>query len=136
MLVPTVAPTNSTIFLHELACGSIKRIVQVGINAQSGGDRHLGFDCNVINPGTLFSDPNVARVATLASFPDGARAIDVLDPRRQTYRVYAGQTDPADPSRFTMRYDIDGLPGMLEGRLRPDGLLDFTVLTLRNARSP
>jgi len=36
-------------------------------------------------------------------------------------RVYAAQPDPADASHFTMAYDLDGKPGVIDGWLKPDG---------------
>ena len=36
-------------------------------------------------------------------------------------RFYAGQPDPVDLSHFTIRYEIDGEPGIIEGWLTPKG---------------
>src|SRR5688572_2762470 len=41
--------------------------------------------------------------------------------RPRSLRVFAGQPDPADPSRFSIRYVMDGTSGTLYGRVRPDG---------------
>jgi hypothetical protein len=35
-------------------------------------------------------------------------------------RVFAGQADPADPSHFTIPYDLDDQPGVIDGWLRDD----------------
>lgn len=40
---------------------------------------------------------------------------------RDQLRVFAGQPDPADASHFTIPYDLDGRPGILDGWLKPDG---------------
>jgi hypothetical protein len=40
---------------------------------------------------------------------------------RDQLRVFAGQPDPADPSHFTIAYDLDGRPGIIDGWLKPDG---------------
>ena len=37
-------------------------------------------------------------------------------------RVYAGQPDAADASHFTIAYEIDGRPGVIDGWLRDQGL--------------
>lgn len=37
--------------------------------------------------------------------------------------IFAGQTDTADASHFTIPYMIDGKPGMIDGWLRDDGLV-------------
>lgn len=38
-------------------------------------------------------------------------------------RIFAGQPDVADPSHFTISYDIDGKPGVIDGRLNNDDTL-------------
>jgi hypothetical protein len=43
-----------------------------------------------------------------------------LDYRNQL-RVFAGQADPADASHFTVAYDLDGRPGVIDGWLKPEG---------------
>jgi hypothetical protein len=40
---------------------------------------------------------------------------------RSQMRVYAGQPDPADASHFTIAYDLDGHPGVINGWLKADG---------------
>lgn len=39
-------------------------------------------------------------------------------PDSERLRVYFGQPDPADDLHFTIRYEINGLPGTIDGRLR------------------
>jgi hypothetical protein len=36
-------------------------------------------------------------------------------------RLYAGQIDPADPSHFTIAYDLDGQTSVIDGWLKADG---------------
>lgn len=36
-------------------------------------------------------------------------------------RVFAGQADPQDASHFTIRYELDGIAGTIDGWLRADG---------------
>lgn len=40
-----------------------------------------------------------------------------------TLRVFAGQPDPADPSRFTIGYRLDGRTGTIDGRIRDDEIV-------------
>jgi hypothetical protein len=47
-----------------------------------------------------------------------------LRPENQ-FRFYAGQLDPADPSRFTIDYEVDGTRGKIHGRLRDDGTVEL-----------
>jgi hypothetical protein len=63
--------------------------------------------------------------------PAGLRAAPAVDPRpglstgfffaadpaRHRLRILAGQPDPADASRFTIDYDVDGKPGTVRGQL-------------------
>jgi hypothetical protein len=48
---------------------------------------------------------------------------------RELFRFYAGKPDPADASRFTIDYDIDGKPGTIHGQLRDDGSLELKPTT-------
>jgi hypothetical protein len=42
-------------------------------------------------------------------------------------RVYSVDLDPNDPSRFTLRYEIDGQPGTVDGKLEDDATLSLKV---------
>lgn len=42
-------------------------------------------------------------------------------------RLYAGQPDPIDPSRFTIRYDLDGQQGTIEGWVDERGGVSLAV---------
>lgn len=59
--------------------------------------------------------------------PDGPARIHVEG--RQLFRFYAGRPDPADASRFTIDYDMDGKPGTIHGRLKDDGSLELKPTT-------
>jgi hypothetical protein len=41
------------------------------------------------------------------------------------YRFFAGQPDPADPSHFTIPYDLDGKHGVIHGRVKANGALEL-----------
>ena len=43
-------------------------------------------------------------------------------------RLFAGQPDPNDKSRFTMLYELNGQSGNIEGRLADDGIFRMNVL--------
>jgi hypothetical protein len=47
---------------------------------------------------------------------------------QQILRIYAGQVDPANDARFTIRYEIDDVPGTIEGVLQPDDSVTLKVL--------
>ena len=41
------------------------------------------------------------------------------------FRFYAAQPDPADPSHFTIDYELDGERSRIHGRLKDDGVVEF-----------
>jgi hypothetical protein len=43
--------------------------------------------------------------------------------------VCAGQSDPRDPSRFSLRIRLNGREQIVTGKLRSDGHVDFTSST-------
>jgi hypothetical protein len=42
-------------------------------------------------------------------------------------RFFAGELNPADPSRFTVPYEMDGQSGIVDGKLENDGNVSLTV---------
>ncbi|HEX4125453.1 MAG TPA: hypothetical protein VHY37_12050 [Tepidisphaeraceae bacterium] len=53
-----------------------------------------------------------------------------VDPgSRGLFRFYAGQPDPADPSRFTIDYTYDGIPGTIDGMVTDTGVVILTPRT-------
>lgn len=42
-------------------------------------------------------------------------------------RVLAGQPDPRDPSHFTIRYDLNGQPGVIDGWLDAGRVVRLTA---------
>jgi hypothetical protein len=40
-----------------------------------------------------------------------------------------GQVDPKDDAKFTIAFRIDSVPGVIEGRLLPDGSVTFKVVS-------
>ena len=43
-------------------------------------------------------------------------------------RLFNGQPDPADPSRFTIIYEVDGQRGSIEGRLNSDDTVRLRIV--------
>ena len=43
-------------------------------------------------------------------------------------RVLAGQRDPTDPARFTIRFELDGAAGVVAGRLNNDATVSFQTV--------
>lgn len=119
---------GSIAFLHERVSPSGHRRL-VGVRYFPDTNSFVasflnGYNCNTeaITPATLTMPPAPAMRAYL---------IDVLSgwPRHPPMvRMYAGQIDPNDPSRFTIRYEMWGQTDTLDGRLEDN---DDVTLTPR-----
>ena len=48
-------------------------------------------------------------------------------PHVRTVHLFTGTPDPRDPSRFTIPFDVDGTPGVLDGRLGTDAVPTLRV---------
>jgi hypothetical protein len=50
--------------------------------------------------------------------------------------MYAGQHDPDDPAHFTIKYEIDNVPGIIDGRLEADDTVTLKILSGPAATRP
>ena len=78
------------------------------------------YQADVIAPATL---------KTNAKFIPRFWAIDVLSGypvKPPNLRIYAGQLDPRDASKFTIRYEIWGQTDVLDGQLMDDDQVKLT----------
>lgn len=109
---------DAVIFLHELTspCGH-RRLVWITY-AQRGSD----FTWTFLSGYPVW--PSVMLPATwktpIAYAPYGVYAVSVPGAyfkKPPLLRIYAGQPDPADPSHFTIRYQMWGQQDILDGRL-------------------
>jgi hypothetical protein len=110
---------GATLFSHELISRTgVNRLVIIqrtpGIE---DGLFLLGIDLDqaVFIPGTLRNDPRP--VGRMYNF--SGHLITHTSP--QNLRIYAGQSDPADASHFTIRYEQWGQSDTLDGWLKDDG---------------
>jgi hypothetical protein len=69
-------------------------------------------------------DPHV----TTWTYTPGAPARIELGPWPKL-RLFGGQPDPADPSRFTIPYEVGGKPGIIHGRLKDDDTVELRPST-------
>jgi len=81
-------------------------------------------------PGRLFCVTKVSiDPATFRSAPAALRSqphVLFLAPDH-VLRVFAGQPDPLHPERFTIRYEVNGSPGTIDGTLDEYGAVWTTV---------
>jgi hypothetical protein len=121
----------ATLFLHgRRSPGGSERMVVVEVplplpptfNTGGGGQGPIGITLNWYtgSPGGWVSDPSNLRSGSVtlnrpAPPPSGETAF------------LNGQTDPNDPAKFTIPFRMDGVLGVIEGRLQPDGTVAFKV---------
>jgi hypothetical protein len=58
----------------------------------------------------------------------GWNMIEVRLRPEQMMRIYAGQVDPKDDAHFTIKYEIDNVPGTIDGRLEADDTVTLKFL--------
>lgn len=118
---------GSLVFLGELKTPSGEsRLVAVAFTSQVNWWLHgylspgMSYQVWVLKPGSAFSPPElISQNSTLS--------IDVASSNAQPLpRFYFGQRDPADPSRFTVRYRVSGQEDVVDGRIDDTGQITLT----------
>lgn len=116
---PPPAAAGPVVFLHERRTpGGARRLVvlrRTPPGQRQSWDAPLSFTATVVVPAGLRGDP-VAQTMLLpdplpSAFGDGT-------PAGPSVRLFAGRADPDDESHFTIDYDLDGRPGVIQGWLR------------------
>lgn len=105
-------------FVHSRTSpGGLTRLVTVGGGSSAFGPkgRTFGLHGKCLEPRTPAQPPMSVR--------QHSPAIDLRLRSNNRLRLFAGQPDPADASHFTIRYEIDGEAGTIDGWLRDDGHL-------------
>jgi hypothetical protein len=79
----------------------------------------------VVVPAGLTTDPRPAKThAEYATLPADRQRLLALalvkDSRKDAVRVFAGQPDPDDPTHFTIRLEVNGVPETVDGWLQDD----------------
>jgi hypothetical protein len=115
------APKGATAFLHERTSKTgHRRLVMIMRMPAHSAPFHYAFGLTpfVSTPAGITTGPTY-------HYPRTDAIIRVLSdwrfPPTDGLRFYAGQPDPGDSSRFTIRYDLSGGSGEVEGRLNDDG---------------
>jgi hypothetical protein len=118
---------DAVAFLHERRAGGTERIVSVEVGVgQAFNERHeVSLYALVIEPDALGAPKVVGR----ALLPLPLHSIDRgrLLSEQPLLRLYAGQRDSADPSHFTIRYELGGEGGAIDGWLRVDNSVSLKV---------
>jgi hypothetical protein len=113
-------PRSTCVFLHaRRAKGCDTRLVQVAMfsnTGQWGIARLLDARAFIL----VTSEPH-SRLS-IAQLQSSERLSLPVVPNTEpdTLRLFAGQADPADESHFTIRYELNGQPGLIDGWLMPD----------------
>lgn len=121
MAVSSSIPPGPVLFLHERRTpGGERRIVVVRLYPVSW----VPIVSHTIGPAGLWAGPTVdPRPGISTAF------FYTTDPTRHRLRIFAGQPDPADLSRFTIAYELDGQPGTVLGQLTDTPAGPAVVLT-------
>ncbi len=123
LIVKHLGPPPALMFLHERTSPSgHRRLVTVIALPQDQSftpdfiDGH-DYISDVFIPGTLTTDPQRVPKFWVLDVLSGYPA------KPPNLRIYAGQVDPHDASKFTIRYEIWAQTGVLDGQLTDDDKL-------------
>lgn len=115
------APSSAVLFMHEMKDkAGRRRLVIVRRAAGIFGPVMSPFDLSatVFAPATFSSDLSVVISASPSIWVYNGPAI--LLPS-EGLCFYAGRIDPGDPGHFTIRYEMEGKEGVVDGRLNERG---------------
>lgn len=112
------------VFLHERRA-PMGEARLVGVRACAFDDTELGLEADVFSVAGPFERPKRLGAARIP-FDVGTFTLSSSAPG--TLRLFAPQPDPADASRFTFVYENGVERGTVEGRLKPDDSVEFTLL--------
>ncbi len=113
---------SAAVFVHGRNAGKGERLVVITI-----GNRGSGEDFNYVEVwnGVL----EFARDVRLPRDVSNSRAKSIIFPKDEKLTLYAGQSDPNDPSHFTIKYRLKVGGGFIDGWLRSD---DSIVIRTRD----
>jgi hypothetical protein len=109
-----LGPPSNLIFMHaRRGASGDKRLVLITIDSTNGGTAFELFGC-IIKPVGVFGSENLNWFAS---------AEELFHPKK-SLRVFAGQVDPNDESKFTIPFEMDGTSGVVDGQLDiPGGII-------------
>jgi hypothetical protein len=117
--LPLNPPDGALLFMHwRTSPGGRERLVVVRRATppfRQSWDIPYAFQTTAnVRYGGPWSIPSFERPVYL---PEAVPEVFADDPSKVAVRFYAGQADPDDPSRFTVRFEVEGEPGTLVGQL-------------------
>jgi hypothetical protein len=123
----------AVLFLHERRNAGGRRLVVVCVDVfgtPNGPPPKLVFSSTVVIPAGLTGKPTLARPSLhfhrfVPPPPARASRFGWVEPFP---RFYAGQADPQDPARFTVRFDLNDSSGFMDGRLQDDDSVTLTCV--------
>jgi hypothetical protein len=117
-----VPPMDCPIYIHTISDrhGNAS-IIAVQIVSSFGGADSPRLTVDVIKPGTLFEYPSVAPVVARPFQFDNNSEGSAYP--QFTFKIFTGQPDPADPSHFTIDYDLNGQRHTLDGYINEQDVL-------------
>jgi hypothetical protein len=116
-------PTGGVLFVHELRnkAGHRRLAVVQRTPTESGPFAYpFGLEVALYEPATFRAPARYVGTQPPVTYIDMLSGINPLIPIRPL-RFYAGQVDSADPAHMTIRYELDGQQGVVDGRLNDTG---------------
>ena len=126
------AGSNAIVFLHELTSPSGQKRLAVVLtrSALNPRDPH-DYPPNVELDSYAYSVASWGQTQNSGS-PRFLYFPKTITSAPHRLKIFAGQVDPNDNSHFTISYELDGEPGIIDGNLENSGLR----LTFRNGPIP
>jgi hypothetical protein len=124
----TLRVNDPILFMRRLkAPGGAEYLVVVMLwsNSPARGSMAASFRTEVYSPATVSSPARRCWFA-IGDVITNARAGPLLAYSKRA-RFYAGQPDATNQARFTVSYDIDGVPGTIDGSLSDKAVVKMRV---------
>ena len=114
--------SRGTVYLGQRRSASSTMLVGVDVvEIQRSGALRVSLATRTLDPGTTLSLPRLD--TTTIRWLTLSRTVGEL-------RILGGQPDPNDSAHFTIRFTVNGAPGLIDGWLNDDGT---TLLEVRDA---
>ena len=121
--VPEMFSGEPLSFCGQRSCAAGERLVVASCYGKlfyldpSNKYEGFSFSVDVFAPAT--QDRPLTRVWSVERLQIGHYEVDRQP--KDVIRMFAGQSDPQDPTHFTIRYLLNGTEGFIDGNLQADG---------------